>query len=94
MNLLTGQPLGFDNVWTIERKEDWGKAFFRPTLRMEALYDQAIQNMENTVHILAQRVPQPQRVPYKDSFVFRHVEKTINQALVQKLARLVSMGES
>jgi hypothetical protein len=46
--------------------------------------------MERTVHSLAARVPQPQRVPYKDSYVFRHIEKTVHQALVQKLARLVS----
>jgi hypothetical protein len=57
---------------------------------MEQLYDQALINMENTVHALAQRVPPPQRVPYKDSFVYRYVEKSIRQALVQKLARLVS----
>ena len=57
---------------------------------MEQLYDQALINMENTVHALAQRVPPPQRVPYKDSFVYRYVEKSIHQALVQKLARLVS----
>jgi hypothetical protein len=57
---------------------------------MDQLYDQALRNMEDTVHQLAQRVPQPQRVPQMDSFVFRHVEKTIHQAIVQKLARLVS----
>src|SRR6266508_1386110 len=57
---------------------------------MTRLYDQALENMENTVHALAQRVPSPHRVPYKDSFVYRHVEKSIHQALVQKLARLVS----
>ncbi len=42
------------------------------------------------MHTLAQRVPQPAQVPYKDGFVFRHVEKSLLQALVQKLARLVS----
>lgn len=46
--------------------------------------------MERTLHAFAGRVPPPQRIPYKDSFVFRYVEKTIHQALVQKLARLVS----
>lgn len=59
-------------------------------MSMEPLYDQALNNMEDTVHVFAQRVPLPQRVPYKDSFVFRYVEKSIHQALVQKLARLVS----
>jgi len=54
------------------------------------LYDQALKNMEHTVHQLAGRVPRPQRIPYKDSLVFRYVEKSVHQALVQKLARLVS----
>ena len=53
-------------------------------------YDQALENMEHTVHQLASRVPRPQRLPYKDSFVFRYVEKSVQQAIVQKLARLVS----
>lgn len=57
---------------------------------MENLYNDALRNMESTVHVLAQRVPPPVRVPFNDSFVFRHVEKTIHQALVQKLARKVS----
>lgn len=59
-------------------------------MRPDQLYDQALAHMERTVHGFAKRVPQPQDVPYKDSFVFRHVEKTVHQALVQKLARLVS----
>lgn len=54
------------------------------------LYDQTLKYMESTVNQLSSRVPSPQRVPFKDSFVFRHVEKTVHQALVQKLARLVS----
>ena len=53
-------------------------------------YDQALTHMERTVNQLASRVPTPQRIPFKDSFVFRYVEKTVHQALVQKLARLVS----
>lgn len=46
--------------------------------------------MERTVNQLASLIPKPQSVPFKDSFVFRYVEKTVHQALVQKLARLVS----
>lgn len=56
----------------------------------ERLYSVALQNMERTVEGLAAKVPQPQKVPYKSSFVFRYVEKNIHQALVQKLARIVS----
>ncbi|WP_331842205.1 hypothetical protein [Ralstonia solanacearum] len=46
--------------------------------------------MERTVDILASRVPSPKRVPLKDSYAFRYTEKTVHQALVQKLARVVS----
>ncbi len=57
---------------------------------MEKLYSQVLTYMKNTVYSFAQRIPAPQRIPYRDSFVYRYVEKTIHQALVQKLARLVS----
>lgn len=56
----------------------------------EDLYDQALTKMERTLQVLASRVPSPRRVPFKDSFVFRHVEKTVHQAIVQKLARMIS----
>ena len=46
--------------------------------------------MRATVHELARRVPQPKEVPFGDSFGYRYVEKTIHQALVQKLARYAS----
>lgn len=57
---------------------------------MNRLYDQALTNMESTVHLLAGRVPPPTRVPFKKGFNFRYVEKSLHQALVQKLARLLS----
>jgi hypothetical protein len=54
------------------------------------LYEQALEHMERTVNVFSMRVPAPRRVQYKDSFVYRYVEKTVHQALVQKLARMVS----
>lgn len=54
------------------------------------LYEQALKHMERTANQLANRVSRPQSVPFKDGFVFRYIEKTVHQALVQKLARLVS----
>lgn len=39
---------------------------------------------------LESHVAPPQPVPWKDGFVFRYVEKTIQQALIQKLARVIS----
>lgn len=59
-------------------------------MNFDQLYDQTLVHMERTVDLLSMKVPQPQEVPYKDGFVFRHVEKTVQQALVQKLARYVS----
>jgi hypothetical protein len=52
---------------------------------MVQLYDLALENMENTVHTLAGRVPPPQCIPYTHSFFFRYVEKSLHQALIQKL---------
>jgi hypothetical protein len=56
----------------------------------ETLYRAALQNMARTLDLLSGRVPAPQKVQYKDSFVFRHVERSIHQAIVQKLARIIS----
>ena len=36
------------------------------------------------------RVPPPTRKVWRDSFVFRYEERTIHQAIVQKLARTIS----
>lgn len=57
---------------------------------MDDLYLQTLRNMESTLSVLEKRVPEPQCVPMGDSFAFRYVEKSIYQAIVQKLARVVS----
>jgi len=57
---------------------------------MDALYLQSLRNMELTLADLAKRVPPPQRVPILESFAFRYEEKSIHQAIVQKLARVIS----
>ncbi|RCW70508.1 hypothetical protein [Pseudorhodoferax soli] len=56
----------------------------------EALYATALKHMSATVHELANLVPQPQTVPFADSFAYRYLEKTPRQAVVQKLARYVT----
>ena len=56
----------------------------------DRVFEQLLTVMEEAVNRLASKVPPPQRVPFKESFVFRHVEKLIHQAIVQKLARMVS----
>jgi hypothetical protein len=57
---------------------------------MNALYLQTLHNMESTLAALAKRVSPPQHVPILDSFAFRYLEKSIQQAIVQKLARVIS----
>ena len=58
--------------------------------QLDHLYEQVLPEMEKAVNRLASQVPPAQRVTFKESFVFRHVEKSIEQAIVQKLARMVS----
>ncbi len=57
---------------------------------MDDLYDQTLSNMEATHAALAARVHPPQAVAFGSGFVFRYVERDIHQALVQKLARVIS----
>ena len=57
---------------------------------MDELYQQTLRHMQSTLNDLTERVAPPQRVPILDSFVFRYVEKSIHQAIVQKLARIIS----
>jgi hypothetical protein len=49
-----------------------------------------LQVLERTFRLLERRVPPPKRRVWKDGFVFRCVECTIHQAIVQKLARIIS----
>jgi len=57
---------------------------------MDDLYDQTLSNMEATHAALAARVHPPQAVAFGSALVFRYVERDIHQALVQKLARVIS----
>ena len=57
---------------------------------MDRIYDRLLADMETLVNLLANRVPQPQLVQIEELRAYRHIEKTIYQAIVQKLARMVS----
>jgi hypothetical protein len=57
---------------------------------VDEMYDQALRNMEQCLGILSGRVRPPQAVARGDAYVFRYQEREAHQALVQKLARLVS----
>jgi hypothetical protein len=57
---------------------------------MRKLFHQALTVMDNAFRRLEAQVPAPKTQPFNDSFVFRYEEKTIEQALIQKLARVIS----
>ncbi len=57
---------------------------------MRRLFHQSLTVMKSAFRRLETQVPKPQPIPWGDSFVFRHVEKTIHQALIQKAARMIS----
>ena len=57
---------------------------------MDALYNQTLHQLDKAFKRLEAMVPPPQKMPCGDSFVFRYKEKTIHQAIIQKLARVVS----
>lgn len=59
-------------------------------MTLNPLFDDMLRNMEAVFASFEKRVPPPRRVPYKDGFVFRYAERTVHQALIQKLARLLS----
>lgn len=58
---------------------------------MRKLYHQTLTVMENAFQRLEQQVPPPQKMDWgKEGFVFRYKEKSIEQALLLKLARTIS----
>jgi hypothetical protein len=58
----------------------WAVQFFEPTLEV----------LERAFRLLEARVPAPIRKAWRDGYVFRYAERTIHQAIVQKLARTIS----
>jgi hypothetical protein len=59
-------------------------------MQMDRLYLEALQNMERSLHAFEKRVPPPQLVSLGGQQALRYTEKTIQQAIVQKLARVAS----
>jgi hypothetical protein len=59
-------------------------------LMMDEMYDQTLQNLETSHRVLAVRVRQPEAVVHGDGYVMRYRERDVHQALVQKLARVIS----
>jgi hypothetical protein len=57
---------------------------------MDALYDQILHRLDGAFRKMEGMVPPPQRVQRANGYVLRYQEKTIQQAILQKLARIVS----
>src|SRR4030095_7958437 len=57
---------------------------------MNSLFQETLNVLETAFMALERQVPAPRKVPFKDGFVFRYTEQTAQQALIQKLARVVS----
>ena len=57
---------------------------------MDDHYRQYLIDMGAWFQRIECRVPPPQKVPYLDHFVFRYFEKTLEQAVILKLARVVT----
>ena len=57
---------------------------------MRPLYLQTVTVLTNAFKRLERQVPPPRQVKFRDGFVFRFVEQTLEQALLLKLARLVT----
>ena len=57
---------------------------------MDQNYEQTLTFLERVANVLAVKVPQPKLVIIGDFRVFRYVEKIVHQAIIQKLARMVT----
>ena len=57
---------------------------------MDEANEEALVHLEQGVSCLVERLPRPKPVRVAGHPVFRHVEKSIHQAIVQKLVRMVS----
>jgi hypothetical protein len=57
---------------------------------MDDLFDQTLKVCEHAFFALERKVAPPRRVPQGPSFVFRSADRTLEQAVVQKLSRVIS----
>jgi hypothetical protein len=57
---------------------------------MDQQFESCLDQMESWFRALEKQVPQPIKMPFRHHFVFRYKEKSLEQALIQKLARVVT----
>src|ERR1700692_2370633 len=54
------------------------------------LFEHSLEALNRAFRQIEAKVPPPVRKPWPGGFVFRYEEQTIQQAIIQKLARLLS----
>lgn len=59
-------------------------------MTLQQLLAATLSEMDDAIVELGSLVPRPRPVPFKDGFVFRHVERLPTQAILQKLTRIPS----
>jgi hypothetical protein len=79
----------FNDSFGAER-EELLRAKISECAGVHTMFEQTIEILESVFRRLERQVPPPKAVPFKDGFVIRYDEKSIQQALVQKLARMIS----
>ena len=57
---------------------------------MRKVFLEVLKTLEPAFRRLESQVPPPVKMPYKDGFRLRYIEKTPQQALLQKFARKIS----
>lgn len=57
---------------------------------VNTLFEETLQICRDAFTALESKVPPPRKVPLLDGFVFRYTEQTLEQAIVQKLSRIIS----
>ena len=57
---------------------------------MNEIYNKVLDAMDEGLLTFMKKVPEPQKEPFKNHFVYRYAEESIHQAIILKLVRLIS----
>ena len=59
-------------------------------VNVNEIYNKVLNAMDEGLLTFMEKVPRPQKVPFKSSFIYCYVEEDIRQAIILKLVRLIS----
>lgn len=57
---------------------------------LDQLFQNSLEIMQSWFRTLAEQVPKPRKKAFRNGIVYRYTEKSAHQAIIQKLARVVS----